>query len=284
MQSSESHAARLLRALSRVLGRELDLSESAVEEDGLTVSRRKGEIGLSVRANGTDLSAAERETLEEYLELVTSNRRCRSDFMALDERLRYLERENVDLVMKNRALADVSSRDALTGLYARWYVLEKIEEEINRAIRHGSPMALLMVDLDHFKMINDSYGHRAGDEVLQAMGQVLRDSCRVYDVPGRYGGEEFCLMLPETRIGNTGIVAERIRTRVESTRVHHDSSDLSVTASIGVAGLDEGETTGRLVSAAALIERADQALYRAKNMGRNRIETWLQNGDFSVEH
>jgi len=273
---SESHVTRTLRNLSRLLGRELALHESALEPDGLTVSRRVGEIGLSIRGTGTDLSSEEREMLDEMLALFIQNRRCRADFMALDERLRYLERENVDLVMKNRALADVSARDALTGLYARWYVLQKIEEEINRAIRHGSPMALLMVDLDHFKTINDSYGHLAGDQVLQSTGQVLRDSCRVYDVPGRYGGEEFCLMLPETRLGNTGIVAERIRSRVEAARVPHDDAELSITASIGIAGLDEGATTGRLVSASALIERADQALYRAKDLGRNRVEMWSE--------
>ena len=114
-----------------------------------------------------------------------------------------LQRENLDLVVKNRMLSEVSSRDALTGLYNRWFVIEKIDSEMNRALRHGSPMSLLMLDIDHFKRVNDTWGHGAGDQVLKAIGKLLRDSCRVYDVPGRYGGEEFCIVLPETRPGNT---------------------------------------------------------------------------------
>ena len=97
-------------------------------------------------------------------------------------------------------------RDTLTGLYNRWYVMEKIDSEMNRALRHGAPMSVLMLDLDHFKNVNDSFGHSVGDQVLKNVGQVLRESCRVYDVPGRYGGEEFCIVLPETRVGNTHTV------------------------------------------------------------------------------
>ena len=95
-----------------------------------------------------------------------------------------LQRENLDLVVKNRTLSEVSSRDSLTGLYNRWFVIEKIDSEMNRALRHGSPMSLIMLDIDHFKRVNDTWGHGAGDEVLQGIGKLLRDSCRVYDVPG----------------------------------------------------------------------------------------------------
>ncbi len=137
----------------------------------------------------------------------------------LEQRMLSLQRENLDLVVKNRLLSEVSSRDTLTGLYNRWFVIEKIDSEINRSIRHGSPMSLLMLDVDHFKRINDTWGHSAGDQVLQGIGKLLRDSCRVYDVPGRYGGEEFCIVLPETKTGNTTVVAERIRSRLDSTEL-----------------------------------------------------------------
>ena len=109
--------------------------------------------------------------------------------------------------------------------------------------------------------------------MLQAIGKLLRESCRVYDVPGRYGGEEFCIVLPETKLGNTTVVAERIRTRLESTQLPCGDGSIAVTASIGIAGM-EASVEGDVLSPAGLIERADRALYSAKNRGRNRVETW----------
>jgi diguanylate cyclase (GGDEF)-like protein len=176
-----------------------------------------------------------------------------------------------DLEQRFRTLSELSARDALTGLYNRWYVMEKIESEMNRSLRHGSPVAVLMIDIDHFKRVNDTWGHAVGDRVLKSVGQVLRDSCRVYDVPGRYGGEEFCVVLPETKLGSSPAVAERIRSRVESAFVPVDHTSINVTASIGVAGLDE-ETADAILTASALIDRADRALYVAKHRGRNRVE------------
>ena len=133
-------------------------------------------------------------------------------------------------------------------------------------------MAVLMIDLDHFKNINDSYGHNVGDQVLQWVGKTLRESCRVYDVPGRYGGEEFCVVLPETLVGNTTVVAERIRNRFESSELTIGDNTLRVTASFGIAGLES--MPGDALTPATLIDRADRALYCAKNRGRNRVELW----------
>jgi diguanylate cyclase (GGDEF)-like protein len=142
---------------------------------------------------------------------------------------------------------------------------------MNRSLRHGSPVTVLMMDIDHFKLVNDTWGHAVGDQVLKAIGQVLRDSCRVYDVPGRYGGEEFCVVLPETPMGNSPAVAERIRTRVESSAVAIDDLSIHVTASIGIAGIEAGAADA-VQTANALIDRADRALYVAKHRGRNRVE------------
>ena len=215
-----------------------------------------------------DLADDERVAVQEILDLAGGNR-----VLELEARITELQRENLDLIMKNRVLAEVSARDSLTGLYNRWYVLEKIESEMNRSLRHGSPVALLMLDIDHFKRVNDSFGHAAGDSVLRSFGQVLRDSCRVYDVPGRYGGEEFCIMLPETRVGNTTAVAERIRQRLADTLFDVGGDQVAITASIGIAGMDSVAEEG-LVTSAALIDRADRALYSAKHLGRNRVEIW----------
>ncbi len=215
----------------------------------------------------------ERAVLRDLLALVRVAGEGDERVRELEARVAQMQHENIELIMKNRVLAEVSARDALTGLYNRWYVMEKIDSEMNRSLRHGSPVALLMLDIDHFKRINDSFGHSAGDAVLRSFGQVLRESCRVYDVPGRYGGEEFCIVLPETRIGNTTAVAERIQQRLAESRFDVGDDQVAITASIGIAGLDSVADEG-IVTSSALIERADRALYSAKHRGRNRVEIW----------
>ena len=205
----------------------------------------------------------------------------------LEEHLREVEEENLQLTAANRALSEMSSRDALTGLYNRWYVIEKIDREINRSLRHGSPMSLLMIDIDHFKQINDAFGHLVGDEVLRSVGQVLKESCRIYDVAGRYGGEEFCVLLPETKIDNTTPVAERIRQRLAASEMHCGDRPIVVTASFGISGLDDLHRAQMSLSPSVLIDRADRALYRAKSHGRNCIEMWddaLRDDDGATEH
>jgi len=243
-------ASRLIRSLSTLLRKPLSLIDGEIRADVPLLDEERAvvrDVTDLVRASGTE---------------------------DLEARIAQLQHENIELIMKNRVLAEVSARDSLTGLYNRWYVMEKIESEMNRSLRHGSPVALLMLDIDHFKRINDSFGHAAGDSVLKSFGQVLRESCRVYDVPGRYGGEEFCIVLPETRIGNTTAVAERIRQRLAESRFDVGGDRVAtITASMGIAGMDSVADEG-LVSSTALIERADRALYSAKHRGRDRIEVW----------
>jgi diguanylate cyclase (GGDEF)-like protein len=243
-------ASRLIRSLSTLLRKPLSLIDGEIRADVPLLDEERAvvrDVTDLVRASGTE---------------------------DLEARIAQLQHENIELIMKNRVLAEVSARDSLTGLYNRWYVMEKIESEMNRSLRHGSPVALLMLDIDHFKHINDSFGHAAGDAVLKSFGQVLRESCRVYDVPGRYGGEEFCIVLPETRIGNTTAVAERIRQRLAESRFDVGGDRVAtITASMGIAGMDSVADEG-LVSSTALIERADRALYSAKHRGRDRIEVW----------
>jgi diguanylate cyclase (GGDEF)-like protein len=227
-----------------------------------------------VAGDGKPFSDLERSLIEELFGVIRTAAESEARYEELEQRMLSLQRENLELVVKNRLLAEASSRDALTGLYNRWFLVEKLDSELNRALRHGSPMSLLMLDLDHFKQINDTFGHPAGDQVLQAIGRLLRESCRVYDVPGRYGGEEFCVVLPETRPANTIVVAERIRHRLESTELPCGDRSVVVTASIGIAGMDVPVDDGDVLSPAALIDRADRALYAAKSHGRNRVEMW----------
>src|SRR5438309_3339524 len=263
-------ALRILRPLSAVIDKPLELVDGSAASDAITVVAA---AGLAVRANAP-LGLEERQVIAAALDLVRGAEESEAKYRDLEQRFLSMQHENMDLLMKSRVLAEVSARDALTGVYNRWYVMEKIDSEMNRSLRHGSPVALLMLDIDHFKRINDSFGHTAGDQVLKSFGQVLRESCRVYDVPGRYGGEEFCIVLPETRIGNTTAVAERIRQRLAQSRFDVGGDRVAtITASMGIAGMDSVADEG-LVTSAALIERADRALYSAKHRGRDRIEVW----------
>ena len=267
-------AGRVLRPLSSLLNTRLRLESGIAADENQSTVAISGSNLVVRAADNRPFSDAERDFLREAFDLIRLSEETDARLRAFEDRIGRLETENLDLLMQNRTLSEISARDSLTGLYNRWYVMEKIESEMNRSLRHGSPVALLMLDIDHFKRINDSFGHAAGDSVLRSFGQVLRENCRVYDVPGRYGGEEFCIVLPETRVGNTKQVAERIRSRLASTELPVGDKSIIVTASIGVAGVDSVAEEG-VVSAAALLDRADRALYAAKNHGRNRVELWL---------
>ena len=267
-------AGRVLRPLSSLLSTRLKLENgTAADENSSTVNIAGSNLVVRA-ADSRPFTDTEREFVREVFDLIRIAEQTDARMRTFEDRIGRLEGENLDLLMQNRTLSEISARDSLTGLYNRWYVMEKIDSEMNRALRHGSPMSVLMLDLDHFKKVNDSFGHSVGDEVLKVVGQVLRESCRVYDVAGRYGGEEFCVVLPETRVGNTKMVAERIRSRLAETELPVGSSSITVTASIGVAGMDSVSDEG-VVSAAALLDRADRALYAAKHHGRNRVELWL---------
>lgn len=163
--------------------------------------------------------------------------------------------------------------DQLTGVLNRSNALECLHHEFRHAIRQQRPLALIMVDLDYFKDINDTYGHRAGDKVLRRTAEMIHSQLRENDQMGRYGGEEFIILLPDTNIESAMAVAERIRSLIEyseiSTRLH---PSIKTTVSAGVAE----HSIGTLSDAKMLIEMADQALYLAKNRGRNRVCSQLE--------
>ena len=287
MHMFESAAARLLEPVAELLQRPLALVDAQSAEAGKSFAVRLQGPRLAIIAkDGTPFAENERRLIETVFDVVRLAEESEARYRELEQRMLSLQRENLDLIVRNRSLSEVSSKDSLTGLYNRWFVIEKLDSELNRSLRHGSPMSLLMLDIDHFKRINDTWGHTAGDQVLQSIGKLLRESCRVYDVAGRYGGEEFCIVLPETKPGNTTIVAERIRQRLESTELTCGDASIVVTASIGIAGLEA--PAEEILSPAVLIERADRALYSAKSRGRNRIEMWgdavLESCDDGVNH
>jgi two-component system, cell cycle response regulator len=162
---------------------------------------------------------------------------------------------------------DAALRDALTKAYNRKYFLDRLETELAYAKRHTAPLSALMMDLDFFKRVNDTYGHLAGDFVLANFAKVVLGALRAEDVFARYGGEEFGLICRGVQLGNGGLLAERIRAIVEATPFEHEGVRIPVTVSIGVAAYPEVKAETGL----ELIAAADEALYNAKRMGRNRV-------------
>lgn len=171
------------------------------------------------------------------------------------------------LLSAQDALREQATKDALTQLWNRRTILEIFDRELVRAIRQHTPLSLAMADIDGFKAINDSYGHQAGDRILQETCSRIRASCRKYDSVGRYGGEEFLVVLPGCTGPDAEAQAERLRAGIEDPPFCFPGGELTVTCSFGVTTLPEGSSTG----ADALIKAADDALYAAKQQGRNRV-------------
>ena len=169
----------------------------------------------------------------------------------------------------NKELQRLSSTDRLTGLFNRGHWEEMLRQEYARHRRYDRNAALVMFDIDHFKKINDSYGHQAGDAVIQATAELIRQSIRDADVAGRYGGEEFVVLLPDTDNGGAVTFAERLRRSIEAHEVAYEGQCIRFTVSLGIADLSQ-PTSGY----AQLIERADNALYKSKSGGRNQVSLY----------
>lgn len=180
-----------------------------------------------------------------------------------------LEKARLKREMKDaqRKIAEMAIRDELTGLYNRRYFIGSLERELSRAKRYGTDLVLCMADLDHFKRINDTYGHPAGDMVLTEIGRMLKQCIRQSDLVCRYGGEEFAVILPNTDAEKARVVSERFRKRVGEHDFKHKSSHFGITVSIGIA-LYNNEVDK---SPMEFVEMADRDLYQAKEAGRNMV-------------
>ncbi|MEQ1515064.1 MAG: GGDEF domain-containing protein [Usitatibacteraceae bacterium] len=164
-----------------------------------------------------------------------------------------------------RKLRELATQDSLTGLSNRRNLLALAQNEIARARRNNEPIAIILADIDHFKQINDRYGHEAGDRAIVHAGTLLSGLCRAQDVVSRWGGEEFLLLLPSTDIGAAGALAERIRQTAAATPLHHATADVGFTFSLGVAALHPEEAFNDAIA------RADRAMYQSKSDGRDRV-------------
>jgi diguanylate cyclase (GGDEF)-like protein len=193
---------------------------------------------------------------EVFNNMVTRLRQGREELGAMNRTLRE----------RNRELHELSITDSLTGLYNRKHLMEVLTKEVARAERYQRPLAVLMIDVDHFKLYNDTCGHLAGDEVLRNIAAIFRGCLRESDCVGRYGGEEFLIILPETVADDAWRIADRIRSRLAEEDFPADSKPVKITISGGIATFP-----GNGRSPESLLRSADAALYQAKNHGRNRV-------------
>jgi diguanylate cyclase (GGDEF)-like protein len=182
-----------------------------------------------------------------------------------------LRKKQLSLEKANREIKQLSRTDSLTGCYNRGYLNEVLPKEITRARRYKRPLAIALCDIDHFKRVNDEYGHQSGDEVLKQFVQRISELIRHdTDWLARYGGEEFLLVLPETNLDNATNLAERLRHHLAQKIIETETYQISITASFGVTGFDAAilDTAVRYED---LINTVDRYLYMAKSRGRNQV-------------
>lgn len=221
-------------------------------------------IFLSGRMSADDIAAGIEAGGDDYLAKPVHSRVLNAKMLSM-QRIATMRRE---LIATQQQLEMQANTDVLTGLANRRHFNQLLNAEMARATRHDTPLTLAYLDLDHFKRINDSFGHPAGDEVLRQVARFFSDNIRNEDFIGRIGGEEFCLCMPGIDIAAAQQACERYRQGIEALRIQSDAVELQVTASIGLTQLTADDTAME-----TLFERADSGLYRAKHNGRNQIQT-----------
>ncbi len=230
---------------------------------------REKELRLRAQESSLENEKLARQTQDQLLEAKMNANKELEHKVA--ERTQTLQKALEDLENANARLEIVSTTDALTTLYNRGHFESRLDTEFKRAIRHRRELSVILCDIDHFKNINDSFGHKAGDECLRQVSLIFKNRItRSGDLIARYGGEEFIILLVDTPIIIAEQLAESLRIEVEHIRLESDQRTVPITASFGVASL----TQSPVKNAEELVHRADIALYSAKNSGRNRVKTW----------
>jgi diguanylate cyclase len=264
----EAPRVREAAAVTAAAGREMSGSLGAVERAGAAADGFLEDLGVASRAMPADPEAADvrlfAARVAEGVASLADEQRAASAALA-EARARLAELE-----ARCEAALGEARRDALTGLHNRRAFDEALDRESDPAVRADTPLALLALDIDHFKSVNDSLGHAAGDAVLRAVADAVKATVRQCDLVARTGGEEFAVLLPGATADAAAGVAERIRRRVESLRLVNDAGrpmDRTFSVSVGVATLGPGE------AGTSLLGRADARLYVAKRTGRNRVAT-----------
>lgn len=240
--------------LNRLIGHIKKISNGQIDVEEFNIGKRADEIGLLGKAFNQMHATIKRQINE-----LNAHR----DMLEQEVRERTKELEQA-----NKKLDLISKTDELTQLPNRREMNETIAHEVGRSQRTNKPFCFIFIDIDHFKNINDTYGHACGDEILKAVAQTIRGLLRKYDVFARYGGEEFLTLLPETDLDGAATVAERFRKKIEQMTVHYADFTIKITITLGVARFDEK------LGAEHSIQMADKALYQGKESGRNRVVVW----------
>ncbi len=261
LRSSVAHTVEIHRAGEQLsdsmsvqikdLGENVQASHDLAQVKGLVMNRLDGL---------TQLVAGFRSQERGHLQAMTREmEQLRGNFRAVKEKLHSVEKENQSLACRLRI-------DPLTGAHNRMAIEERLAEEQSRLERYGREFSVLMIDLDHFKLVNDNFGHAIGDKCLKELVVRLQARVRASDMVGRYGGEEFVVILPETAAKEAGEVAEKLRITVEEIEFLVRGSKLPITISVGVT-----QATPKDADIRDILDRADRALYQAKDAGRNRV-------------
>lgn len=226
-----------------------------------------GRVPIAILVNNTVFFAA--FNVVDMLANYSLESLVRSDFLQrqiIQEQAHRLEENLFEVELRRREAEAHAQIDPLTGLYNRRHFFAMLDYACNGDRRTPRDLSVLIMDLDHFKHVNDTFGHLVGDQVLQSVAQIMRFGIRQGDVPCRYGGEEFAILLPQANLTVATMVGERLREIVERTTIPTDKGPILITTSVGVASLTDDEEGFE-----ALLERADGALYTAKREGRNRV-------------
>lgn len=248
-----------LTRIGRSRQNDIVIASDSVSRHHAEITRESGEIIVR------DLGSTNGTYINNDVERTRECRLRRGDQIRIGETiLKFLSGTDIES-QYHAIVASMALTDGLTSVANRKHLDAMMQEEMARSRRHNRAMSILMIDIDHFKQINDTHGHTAGDTVLKHIGAVLMQRLRPGDKIGRYGGEEFCVILPETGRAEAAYVAEALRSQVAAERVIEDGTQISVTVSVGVAALRTEKHVTDLYRA------ADRRLYLAKQWGRNRI-------------
>lgn len=223
------------------------------------------DIIRGLETGGTDYLTKPFDNLE-LLARIKANLRIKMLYDELEEKNRSLKELYKELEAKSRKLEKIATTDGLTGLFNHKYFYERLTEEFSRAIRHNLNLSCIMLDIDHFKKVNDTYGHLQGDNILRNFSEILKTSIRHTDIAARYGGEEFSILLPHTDTTGAFLEAERIRVHVSTRNFSEAKHPLYITISLGISSYPHE----MIKSAGDLVKNADIALYEAKRRGRNQ--------------
>lgn len=252
---------------SKDSGREFDAVVHAhVKDIQSTVEASPESGGLKEQIQGR-LDAIRRH-LDQYRETEeTRHHQLEVELEELNSRVHGMETESEKLRRRLQEKHEQAVRDPLTGLYNRLAYDERVMQEFARWRRYEKPMVLMMIDVDHFKNVNDTYGHKAGDKALVLIADQLRNHLRESDFLARFGGEEFVVLMPETDLESAVVAAEKLRAAVEQCQFHYQNAQVKITVSAGLAQLRKDDSTE------SVFKRADEAMYRAKQAGRNQCLT-----------